>query len=158
MVWRELLAGWMSPPGTVLWRTDVVHRVGDWNEAITLSGDRELFLRMSRRLVAPEVLLLLVRESLEEPFDLCATPSRSSADPQSVVLGGEIPAEGSRQIGCIRGFRHDSPRMAGALVEPSHDVGLVRDRDLRMMIEKQSEKGGTGSGRSYDEDGQARRH
>jgi glycosyltransferase involved in cell wall biosynthesis len=46
-VWPELLAGWMSPPGTVLWRTDVVRRVGAWNEAITFSGDRELFLRMA---------------------------------------------------------------------------------------------------------------
>jgi len=60
MVWRELLAGWMSPPGTVLWRTDVVHRVGDWNEAITLSGDRELFLRMAREgpvVFVPDVVL-----------------------------------------------------------------------------------------------------
>jgi glycosyltransferase involved in cell wall biosynthesis len=56
----DLLAGWMSPPGSVLWRTDAVRAVGGWNEAITLSGDRELFLRMSRQgpvVFIPEVVL-----------------------------------------------------------------------------------------------------
>jgi glycosyltransferase involved in cell wall biosynthesis len=56
----DLLAGWMSPPGSVLWRTSVVRAAGGWNEAVTLSGDRELFLRMSRYgpvVFIPEVVL-----------------------------------------------------------------------------------------------------
>jgi glycosyltransferase involved in cell wall biosynthesis len=60
VVWPELLAGWMSPPGTTLYRAELVREVGGWNEAITLSGDRELFLRVARRgtiLFVPEVVL-----------------------------------------------------------------------------------------------------
>jgi hypothetical protein len=50
----------MSPPGTVLWRTDIVRAAGGWNESITLSGDRELFLRMSKQgpvVFIPDVVL-----------------------------------------------------------------------------------------------------
>ena len=59
-VWLDLLAGWMSPPGTVLWRADVVRAVGGWNEAMVYSGDRELFLRVSRKgpvVLVPNVVL-----------------------------------------------------------------------------------------------------
>ena len=59
-VWLDLLAGWMSPPGTVLWRTEAIRMVGGWNENITGSEDRELFLRASRRgsvVFIPQVVL-----------------------------------------------------------------------------------------------------
>jgi glycosyltransferase involved in cell wall biosynthesis len=47
-VWLDLLAGWMTPPGTVLWRTETIRLLGGFNENITRSEDRELFLRASR--------------------------------------------------------------------------------------------------------------
>src|SRR5205823_2290325 len=54
-VWADVLAGWMSPPGTVLWRAEVVRGVGGWAENLTLSEDRELLLRGSR--VGPVVFV-----------------------------------------------------------------------------------------------------
>lgn len=59
-VWTDLLAGWMSPPGTVLWRANVIRDAGAWNEKITLSGDQELWLRASMRgpiAFVPDVVL-----------------------------------------------------------------------------------------------------
>jgi glycosyltransferase involved in cell wall biosynthesis len=55
MVWTDLLAFWMPPLGTALFRTDVLRAVGHWNAAITVSGDRELFVRVSR--VGPVILV-----------------------------------------------------------------------------------------------------
>lgn len=51
VVWPDLLAGWMTPPGTVLWRTENIRAVGGWNEEIMvggMGGDRELWLRAAR--------------------------------------------------------------------------------------------------------------
>jgi hypothetical protein len=48
-VWLDLVAGWMSLHGTVLWGTEFIRTLGGWNEDITGSEDRELFLRASRR-------------------------------------------------------------------------------------------------------------
>jgi len=59
-VWTDLLAFWMQSLGTALFRTDVVHAAGDWNEEVTVSGDRELFVRLSRRgpvILVPHVVL-----------------------------------------------------------------------------------------------------
>jgi len=59
-VWTDLLAFWMPPLGTTLFRTNVLKAVGGWNPAITVSGDRELFIRVSRQgpvLLVPEVVL-----------------------------------------------------------------------------------------------------
>ncbi|HWE55679.1 MAG TPA: glycosyltransferase family A protein [Acidimicrobiales bacterium] len=53
-VWPELLFGWNMPPGTVLWRTDVVREIGGWNEDLRSSEDRDLNLRAYPR---PFVLL-----------------------------------------------------------------------------------------------------
>lgn len=60
MVWTDLLAYWMPPLGTALFRTDALHIVGGWNEEITVSGDRELFVRLSRcgpAILVPHVVL-----------------------------------------------------------------------------------------------------
>lgn len=48
MMWKELLAGWMTPPSGVLWRKEVVERAGGWDERIVHSGDQELWLRAAR--------------------------------------------------------------------------------------------------------------
>ena len=54
-VWTDLLAYWMRSLGSTLFRTDVVRAVGGWNEEVTVSGDRELFVRASRR--GPVILI-----------------------------------------------------------------------------------------------------
>jgi len=48
VVWQDLLAGWMAPPGSILWRTHIVRAAGGWAEEIPASGDRELLVRCSR--------------------------------------------------------------------------------------------------------------
>lgn len=63
VVWPDLLAGWMSPPGTILWRTEAIRAVGGWNEQIMvggMGGDRELWLRAARRrtmVCIPDIVL-----------------------------------------------------------------------------------------------------
>ena len=59
-VWLDILAGWTSPPGAILWKTDVIRTLGGWNEDITGSEDRELLLRAARRgpvVVIPQAVL-----------------------------------------------------------------------------------------------------
>ncbi len=48
-IWREELAQWNVPPGTMLWRTDVVRRLGGWDESLRRAEDAELCLRAWRR-------------------------------------------------------------------------------------------------------------
>ena len=47
-IWREELAQWNMPPGAVLWRTDVVRRLGGWDESLRRAEDAELCLRAWR--------------------------------------------------------------------------------------------------------------
>lgn len=59
-VWLDLLAGWMSPGGTVLFRTESIRVLGGWDESITGFEDRELLLRVSRQspiLLVPQAVL-----------------------------------------------------------------------------------------------------
>jgi len=44
-VWREELAQWNMPPGAMLWRTEVVRRLGGWDESRRRGEDAELCLR-----------------------------------------------------------------------------------------------------------------
>ena len=46
--WREELAQWNMPPGAMLWRTDVVRRIGGWDETLRRAEDAELCLRAWR--------------------------------------------------------------------------------------------------------------
>lgn len=46
--WREELAIWNMPPGTMLWRTDVVRAAGGWDEARRRGEDVDLCLRAWR--------------------------------------------------------------------------------------------------------------
>jgi glycosyltransferase involved in cell wall biosynthesis len=46
--WREELAQWNMPPGAMLWRTDVVRRLGGWDESLRRAEDAELCLRAWR--------------------------------------------------------------------------------------------------------------
>ena len=52
--WREELAQWNMPPGAMLWRTDVVRRLGGWDESLRRAEDAELCLRSWRH---PAVLI-----------------------------------------------------------------------------------------------------
>lgn len=47
--WREELAQWNMPPGAMLWRTDVVRRLGGWDESLRRAEDAELCLRAWQR-------------------------------------------------------------------------------------------------------------
>jgi glycosyltransferase involved in cell wall biosynthesis len=62
VVWPDLLAGWMSPPGTILWRSQAIRAAGGWNEQIMVGSgvDRELWLRAARgrpMVCIPEIVL-----------------------------------------------------------------------------------------------------
>lgn len=46
--WREELAQWNMPPGAMLWRTEVVRRLGGWDESLRRAEDAELCLRAWR--------------------------------------------------------------------------------------------------------------
>ncbi len=46
--WREELAQWNMPPGAMLWRTEVVRRLGGWDEKLRRAEDAELCLRAWR--------------------------------------------------------------------------------------------------------------
>lgn len=46
--WREELSTWNMPPGTMLWRTEVVREVGGWDEARRRGEDVDLCLRAWR--------------------------------------------------------------------------------------------------------------
>jgi len=46
--WREELATWNMPPGTMLWRTEVVREAGGWDEARRRGEDVDLCLRAWR--------------------------------------------------------------------------------------------------------------
>jgi glycosyltransferase involved in cell wall biosynthesis len=48
LTWREELAQWNMPPGAMLWRTDVVRRLGGWDESLRRAEDAELCLRSWR--------------------------------------------------------------------------------------------------------------
>jgi len=46
--WREELAQWNMPPAAMLWRTEVVRRLGGWDESLRRAEDAELCLRAWR--------------------------------------------------------------------------------------------------------------
>lgn len=46
--WREELAQWNMPPGTMIWRTQVLRRLGGWDESLRRAEDAELCLRAWR--------------------------------------------------------------------------------------------------------------
>jgi glycosyltransferase involved in cell wall biosynthesis len=49
VVWKDLLAGWTSPSGAILWRTDLISAAGGFNEQIKGSEDYELWIRVASR-------------------------------------------------------------------------------------------------------------
>ena len=58
-VWREELFGWNMPPGALLWRTEVVRRIGGWDSSLPRCEDRDLNLRAYPRrfVLVPDAVL-----------------------------------------------------------------------------------------------------
>ena len=57
--WIEELVGWNMPPAALLWRTEVVRRIGGWDTELRRCEDRDLNLRAYPRsfVLVPEVVM-----------------------------------------------------------------------------------------------------
>lgn len=59
-VWRDVMVGWVSIPGTMLFRTRVLQAVGGWTEQLVVGEDQELLLRVGLQgacAIVPSVVL-----------------------------------------------------------------------------------------------------
>lgn len=81
-VWRELLLGWNMPPAALLWRTEVVHAVGGWDESLRRCEDRDLNLR-----AYPRRFVMVPRVVMDYRVHPDQVPGSDHADLNREVLG-----------------------------------------------------------------------
>ncbi len=60
-VWTDAFVGWYAGSGQIMWRAEIVRRVGGWSERLSVAEDQDLLLRMARLgpfAFTPQVVLL----------------------------------------------------------------------------------------------------
>jgi glycosyltransferase involved in cell wall biosynthesis len=79
-VWADVFVGWYAGCGQVLWRAEVVRRVGGWDERLFVAEDQDLLLRAAQigpfAFIPPVVLFNRVHAGQWRPVNVRSTEER----------------------------------------------------------------------------------
>lgn len=116
-LWREILFGWSCLPGRVLFRKDVLHSIGGWDQSVVYVEDVDLWLKVSAigsvAFVPATVLEHRHHSGQWKPADALLTEERLRREFVKYRLHGSDQFRGSKILRA-RNFRIRSQASAGS--------------------------------------------